>query len=95
VITELIRKYGTENVAFLHLPQKKETNGPGALGQEARQAIRDAGGTLFDGFKLCPLSAADYHIYDSHPNKQGYGKIAQCVHQVIQRMSGSGRVIPR
>jgi hypothetical protein len=90
VIADLIRKYGTENVAFLHLPQKDETNGPGELGLEARQAVRDAGGTLFDGFKLCRLSAGDYHIHDNHPNKQGYDKIAQCVHQVIQEMFASG-----
>jgi hypothetical protein len=90
VIADLISKYGTENVAFLHLPQKDETNGPSTLGLEARQAIRDAGGILFDGFKLCPLGASDYHIHDSHPNKQGYSKIAKCVHQVIQRMFASG-----
>jgi cellulose biosynthesis protein BcsQ len=90
VIDDLIKKYGTENVAFLHLPQKDETNGPGQLGLEARQAIRDAGGTLIDGFKLCRLSAGDYHNHDSHPNERGYGKIAQCVHQVIEGMLGSG-----
>jgi hypothetical protein len=90
VIANLISKYGTENVAFLHLPQKDETNGPGELGLEARQAIRDAGGTLIDGFRLCRLSAGDYHIHDSHPNEQGYGKIAQCVRQVIEGMFTSG-----
>jgi hypothetical protein len=89
-IADLIRKYGTENVAFLHLPQKDETNGPSELGLEARQAIRHEGGTLFDGFKLCRLSLGDYHIRDGHPNKQGYSKIAQCVHQVIKGMLGSG-----
>jgi len=86
-IADFIEKYGSENVAFMHLPQKDETSGPTKLGMDARRAIRDAGGKLYDGFTLCHLSAADYHIHDGHPNAQGYGKIADCVHNVIQQMT--------
>ena len=51
-IADLIRIYGPENVAFLHVPQKDEVgHGPNSLGLKARGAIEDAGGKLFDGFK--------------------------------------------
>jgi hypothetical protein len=36
------------------------------------------------------LTALDYHVHDGHPNKQGYGKIAQCVSRVVQQMATSG-----
>jgi hypothetical protein len=85
-ILEMVRRYGTENVAFVHLPQKDEIDGSRELGLEARRSIQDAGGNLFDGFKLCHLTAADYRIHDGHPNKQGYSKIADCVGQVTRRM---------
>jgi hypothetical protein len=86
-IADLINEYGAENVVFMHLPQKDEVNEPDELGREARRSIQEAGGKLYDGFKLCGLTAADYHIHDSHPNAQGYGKIANCVSQVLQRES--------
>jgi hypothetical protein len=88
-ITDFIEKYGTGNVAFMHLPQKNEMDGPSELGMEVRRAIQEAGGKLYDGFKLCGLTTADYQIHDIHPNKQGYGKIANCVGDVIQRMTAA------
>jgi hypothetical protein len=86
-IADFINEYGPENVVFMHLPQKDEVNGPSEPGMEERRSIQEAGGKLYDGFKLCPLTAADYHIHDSHPNAQGYGKIANCVSQVLQRIA--------
>lgn len=83
-IGELIRTYGPANVAFIHLPQKDEVaHGPNDLGLRARRAIDDAGGALFDGFKLCQLTGSDYYTNDNHPNKGGYAKIAACVADVI------------
>ena len=83
-IAELIRIYGPTNIAFLHLPQKDEVgHGPNNLGLKARRAIEDAGGKLFDGFKLCQLTVTDYYLNDNHPNKGGYTKIAACVANVI------------
>ena len=66
-------------------------NGPNELGIEARQSIRDAGGELYDGFKLCGLTEADYYIHDGHPNKQGYGKIANCVGDVLLHMEAPSK----
>src|SRR5579863_2409196 len=54
-ITEFISKYGPDNVAFIHLPQKDEIDRPNDLGLQARGYIQGAGGRLFDGFKLCGL----------------------------------------
>jgi hypothetical protein len=87
-IGEFIRLHGPENVAFLHLPEKDEIdNGPNYLGLKARRSIRDAGGKLFDGFKLCQLTAADYYPNDDHPNRTGYAKIASCATGVMKEMT--------
>jgi len=86
-IAEFIKTYGSENVAFIHLPQKEElASGPDDLGLKARLSIEEAGGKVFDGFKLCRLVAADYHPNDLHPNSRGYGKIAACTMSVIKEM---------
>ncbi len=86
-IAEFIKTYGPENVAFIHLPQKEELDsGPDDLGLKARRSIEEAGGKLFDGFKLCRLTAADYHPNDQHPNSRGYAKIAACTLTIINEM---------
>jgi hypothetical protein len=87
-VGELIRKYGPENIAFIHLPQKDEINnrGPNILGLNARRSIQEVGGKLFDGFKLCRLTMADYYSNDDHPNSEGYSKIALCVTTVIKQL---------
>ena len=87
-ISELVRIYGSENVVFLHLPQKNELgSGPDSLGLRARKAIEEAGGKLFDGFKLCNLTTADYFTNDNHPNADGYKKIAGCAAGVIKELA--------
>jgi hypothetical protein len=87
-IAELIKIYRPENVAFIHLPQQDEIdNGPNDLGLKARGSIQEAGGKLFDGFKLCRLMATDYGANDGHPNSGGYAKIAACVTNVINEMT--------
>ncbi len=92
-IAELIRKYGTENVAFLHLPQKDEVEKgePIKLGLKARRAIQGAGGKLFDGLKLCGLTVTDYYVSDEHPNKAGYAKIASCADSVIKELTAGAQ----
>ena len=90
-IKDLVTLYGQENVAFLHLPQKDELDaGPNRFGKQARQAIEDAGGTFFDGFKLCAMSKADYYQHDNHPNQAGYAKIAACTKTVINLFAAPG-----
>lgn len=84
-IAELIRTYGPNNVAFIHLPQKEEIGSrPNELGLMARRSIQQAGGKLFDGFTLCGLTQSDYHPNDLHPNSVGYAKIAACTLRVIR-----------
>ena len=90
-IAEFVQRYGADNVTFVHLPQKDETSGPNEIGWLARSAIEDAGGKLYDGFKLCDLTPADYHVHDGHPNAQGYGKIAHCVAAIVRRMATDDR----
>jgi hypothetical protein len=90
-IADFIKQYGRGNVVFMHLPQKDEANGPNAAGMEERRAIQDAGGRLYDGFKLCHLAPADYHIRDPHPNAKGYAKIADCVSQVVRGITTPGQ----
>ncbi len=95
-IRDLIATYGPENVAFLQLPQKDELDrGPDSLGLRARQAIEDAGGKLFDGFKLCGLTKADYYEHDNHPNRAGYSKIATCTKTVINHLAAQGMAVRR
>ncbi len=83
-IATLIGRYGTHNVTFIHVPQKDEVDGPNDIGRKARQAIEEADGKLFDGFKLCRLTASDYYSNDDHPNSAGYEKIAVCVNNVLK-----------
>jgi hypothetical protein len=91
-IAELIRIYGPENIAFFHLPEKEEVDqGPAALGLKARRAIEEAGGRLYDGFKFCHMTVADYYPNDDHPNKNGYTKIAACAAEVINDLAAEGR----
>ena len=86
-IADLVRIYGAKNVAFLHLPQKDELDhGPNSLGLKARRAIEDGGGKLYDGFRLCQLTRADYYTNDNHPNKTGYTKIAACATGVVNEL---------
>ena len=87
-IAGLIERYGRENVAFLHLPQKNEIGrGPDALGLRARHAIEEAGGKLFDGFRLCGLTESDYYVNDDHPNVEGYTKIAACAGEIASNLA--------
>jgi len=75
-------------VAFLHLPQKNKIAGqPNDLGLAARRAIEAAGGTLFDGFKLCQMTPSDYFLNDDHPNARGYSKIATCAGEVASSLA--------
>jgi len=77
-IRALIERYGAKNLIFIHIPMKNEEK-PSPDGLSIRQAISAAGAQLFDGFKLCGLSASDYYPIDVHPNETGYKKIASCV----------------
>ena len=87
-ISGLIKRHGRRNVVFLHLPQKSEVDsGPDALGLRARRAIEEAGGTVFDGFRLCGLTGSDYYVNDDHPNAQGYAKIAACAAEVVSELA--------
>ena len=90
-IAELIRVYGPANVAFMHLPQEGEIDGPKDLGLRARYSIEEAGGKLLDGFKLCRLTSRDYYSNDGHPNRGGYAKIAFCVTNVIKQVIADNR----
>ena len=91
-IAELVRIYGPNNIAFIHLPQKDEIeHGPNSLGLKARSAIVEAGGKLVDGFKLCGLTSADYYTHDDHPNKIGYAKIAACASDVISELASQSQ----
>ncbi len=85
-IAALIKLHGPNNVIFIHLPQKDETTGPDRLGLLARRSIAEAGGRLFDGFKLCGMTPADYYSHDDHPTKDGYAKIAACVGSIIKQV---------
>jgi hypothetical protein len=86
-ISELVRIYGRKNIAFIHLPQKDEIDGPTEVGLRARRSIDEAGGKLLDGFELCQLTAKDYYLNDDHPNNDGYEKIASCVNSIIREVS--------
>jgi hypothetical protein len=88
----LTRLYRPENIVFIHLPQKNEIGpGPDALGLKARHAIEDAGARWYDGFKLCQVTASDYHTNDEHPNQSGYRKIAACTANVIDELLSRAR----
>jgi hypothetical protein len=87
-IAALIKKYGTVNVTFIHLPEKNEVDEPHGFGLSARRSIENAGGRVYDGFKLCGLTPPDYNVHDPHPNKNGYAKIALCTSRIIKQQDG-------
>ncbi len=89
-IRSLLAKYGARNVVFVHVPQKEEVgHRPSDLGLQARKAISDAGGVLFDGFQECHLSLADYYLHDGHPNRAGHLKISSCVTKALSFIASS------
>ena len=90
-IAELIRLYGSDNVLFMHLPQKDEPDHPNETGIMEQAAIRQAGGRLVDGFKSCRMTPADYYPNDDHPNNSGYAKIAVCVSSAIKQVMPDAR----
>jgi hypothetical protein len=53
------------------------------VGLKGRDAIRQAGLKLVDGFKECGLVPTDYHVRDGHPNAEGYRKIGICVERIV------------
>jgi hypothetical protein len=87
-ISNIVRKYGSENVLFVHLPEKLELDkGPNWIGSMARKEIAKAHGRLFDGFRECGLNVDDYYVIDGHPNKRGYDKIANCVLKAVAEVT--------
>jgi hypothetical protein len=96
-ISELVRIYGPENVAFIHLPEKTEVESEGLINFVSNMrliivemlienSIKAAGAQVIDGAKLCRLTATDYYANDGHPNSAGYAKIASCTTGVIKEM---------
>ena len=84
-LAKLIEKYGRHNLLFIQLPQRQELNGhilPG--GVLTRKLLREAGIDYVDGISRCGLRDTDYFARDSHPNRYGYSKIAECVSQIIK-----------
>lgn len=85
-ITHFADLYG-DNVIFVHLPSRYELrNGPDRAGRATIAAIRATGAKYFDGFTRCGLTAADYHVYDGHPNAAGYAKITACVREAAKQI---------
>src|SRR5262249_35934525 len=84
---------GRDNMVLLHLPQKEEVeSGPNALGLKGREVVRQAGLKLVDGFAMCGITPADFHVRDGHPNADGYRKIGLCVERVIAETWSSAMV---
>jgi hypothetical protein len=92
-IQRIVSKYGSENVLFVHLPEKSELGkGPNWIGAMARGAIAKAHGRLFDGIRECGLQLDDYHVIDGHPNARGYDKIANCIMNAATVITQSQRL---
>ena len=83
-LLDLAAEIGRDNLVLLHLPHREEVDaGPNALSLKGREVIRQAGLKLVDGFAMCGIRPADYHVRDGHPNADGYRKIGLCVERVI------------
>ena len=79
-------RYG-ENMIFVHLPELEELrDGLDETGLAVREAIRQSGARLFDGFKHCGLTVEDFYVHDHHPNAAGYVKIADCVREAAKEI---------
>jgi hypothetical protein len=81
----LVAELGSQNVLFIHVPQKDELlSGPNVLGKEAVSFIRDNGLLLVDGFEKCQLATMHFHLHDGHPNAVGYGKLEKCISESVR-----------
>jgi hypothetical protein len=86
-ILSMATAVGSNNLMFIHLPQKDELNsGIVSEGRRGRDFIRRHGFVLVDGFEKCGLKVTDYHLHDGHPNSSGYSKIAECVDRSVREV---------
>src|SRR5262249_20353927 len=86
-ILTLVAELGTDNVLFIHLPQKDEVgSSPTWYGRQADDFIIEHRLALINGFAKCGLTIQDYHKHDGHPNATGYAKIAACVQRAVQEV---------
>jgi hypothetical protein len=86
-ILSMATALGSNNLLFIHLPQKDELNsGIISEGRRGRDFIHRNGFVLVDGFEKCGLNATDYHLRDGHPNSSGYDKIAECVDRSVREV---------
>ena len=68
------RLYGPANVLVVQLPDL------GGDSRAFRQSLQNATGLrVLDLAASCPLTPADFHKLDSHPNRMGYQRLLGCL----------------
>jgi len=89
-VLQLNKKYGPDNIIFIHLPLKDEViNGSyNYLGGILDQDLKKHGIEPVNGYKLCKLNSSDFFVNDGHENSKGYDAVSKCVSEVIRNKWG-------
>ena len=71
-----------DSVTLMHIPERREVQA-GGYSADLKTVARDLGLKFVDGLTLCKLTPDDYYKIDSHPNRNGYDKIKNCVAGIL------------
>jgi len=70
------------SLTLLHLPERREVEA-GTYSTDLKTLAESLNIRFVSGLKTCEMSAGDYYPRDSHPNQTGYGKIQNCVANIL------------
>ena len=82
-LQDIRQRYGANNVLLVQLPDQPSTRlGPSETEQRNRfgsEVVKASGLELLDLNRTCPLTSANFHTLDNHPNSSGYQRLAGCL----------------
>jgi len=71
-----------DSVTLMHIPERREVQ-TGGYSADLSAVANRLGLKFIDGLSRCKLTPNDYYQFDSHPNRDGYEKIKNCVAGVL------------
>lgn len=81
-IKSLITQYPDVRFRLFHFPEKEEVYA-GSYALDVAKDIEELGIEYLPLYNLCDWDLSMFHKHDTHPNDQGYLKLAECVSRFI------------